>query len=190
MFYSISGTITHKETGKVVIENNDIGYEILIALNTFSALPEYGAKVKLYTHLSIREDGIYLYGFLDEQEKRIFLLLNTVSKVGPKLALAVLSGISIQRLKNAILTNDYPLISTIPGIGRKTAERIVLELKDKFDEVFEPKEQRDPAVEDVLSALSNLGYKKQDCKNVVTKLAENHNDFETLLKESLKKLSG
>ncbi|HCW93052.1 MAG TPA: Holliday junction branch migration protein RuvA [Flexistipes sinusarabici] len=189
MFYSISGTLVHKEPGKVVLETGGIAYEILIALNTFSALPESGFSVKLYTHLIIREDGMYLYGFLDEQEKRIFLLLNTVSKVGPKLSLAVLSGISTQKLKDAILSNDYPLIATIPGIGKKTAERIVLELRDKFDEVFEPVEQRSSAAEDVLSALANLGYKRQDCKNIVTKLSGDYDDFETLLKESLKKLS-
>jgi Holliday junction DNA helicase RuvA len=189
MLYSIKGILILREPAKAVIEAGGIGYEIHIALNTFSALPETGSEIKLYTHLVTREDGMFLYGFMHEQEKRIFLLLNTVSKVGPKLALAILSGISTNKLKDAIITNDYQLISTIPGIGRKTAERIVLELKDKFDEVFDQPVQEDSNIEDVLSALANLGYKKQDCKAIVKKLSNEFSDFESLLKESLKQLS-
>lgn len=172
------------------METGGVGYEVNIGLNTFSELPEPGTEIKLYTHMTIKEDGIFIYGFLSEQEKKIFLLLNTVSKVGPKLALSILSGISTEKLKTAILNNDYPLLSSIPGIGQKTAERIILELKDKFDEVFEPKVTESSFVEDVLSALTNLGYKKQDCRNIVQKKSAEFNDFESLLKESLKQLSG
>lgn len=191
MIYAVSGILEKKEANKAVINNNGVCFEVIISVNAFSKLPELNKKVTLFTHLIFKEDLIALFGFYSEEEKNMFLLLNKVSKIGPKLAIAILSGISTEDLKKTIVNAEVGVLSSIPGIGKKTAERIVLELKDKFKDdsiVSSSGDKADYYHQDVISALINLGYKRQSAESIVKKLSKDYNNFENLLKASLKAL--
>ncbi len=191
MIYSITGILEKKEANKAVINNNGVCFEVIISVNAFSKLPEINEKVTLFTHLIFKEDLIALFGFHSEEEKNMFLLLNKVSKIGPKLAIAILSGISTEDLRKTIVNDEVGVLSSIPGIGKKTAERIVLELKDKFKDNSIVSSLGDKTYyyhQDVISALINLGYKRQSAESIVKKLSKDYNNFEDLLKASLKAL--
>ncbi|MGA1845843.1 Holliday junction branch migration protein RuvA [Deferribacter abyssi] len=189
MINYIKGILTVKKPDHIVVENYGIGYQIHVSITTYSNLPEEGSEVFIFIQQIVKDDGIFLYGFLTESEKEIFNLLNKVSKIGPKLALAILSGFDVAKLKECILSKDAVKLSTIPGIGRKTAERIVLELKDKLGEVEKYQVVDNSVLDDVISALMNLGYKKQDCTAILKEIDYKNKDFEEILKESLKKLT-
>lgn len=201
MIANISGRLIHKTTESVVIDVGGVGYEIFIPLSTFYTLPEPGqpASLKVYTH--VREDAIQLYGFLTQEERDVFGLLIGVSGVGPKLARNILSGIAVGDLVAAIGSSDSKKLSSIPGIGGKSAERLILELRDKIrtvvlkgvpERVAGHGEAEDPLSVDVASALENLGYKSAQADEAVKKaktaLGEGAS-FEALLKEALKHLS-
>jgi Holliday junction DNA helicase RuvA len=189
MIYSITGLLESKEANKAIVNTNGISYELIISVNTFSKLPDLKQEIVIYTHPIFKEDMIALFGFSSIEEKNMFLLLNKVSKIGPKLAIAILSGISTEDLKKTIINSDINLLSSIPGIGKKTAERIVLELKDKFkDEIFVSGGSNTSYFQDVVSALVNLGYKKQAAESIVKKLSKDYTEFEPLLKACLKML--
>jgi len=191
LIYKIKGILLEKNPGKAVVETDSVALECFISINTFSKLPNIGEKVSLFTHLIIKEELVALYGFENIEEKNVFLLLNKVSKIGPKLALSILSGIEFNDLKEVIASKNILKLSSIPGIGKKTAERIILELKDSFvaEKVDSSDMYDNNAFEDVLSALVNLGYKKVDCVNVIKKVGKPDSSFEELLKNSLKELA-
>lgn len=200
MIAFISGKLIYKTTESVVIDVGGVGYEVFIPLSTFYILPELGepTSLKVYTH--VREDAIQLYGFLTQDERDVFQLLISVSGVGPKLARNILSGIAVSDLVTAIGSSDNKKLSSIPGIGGKSAERLILELRDKIKAISlkgvpEHKEavgDSDPLSNDVASALENLGYKPQQAEEAVKKAKASLTDdasFETFLKEALKHLS-
>ncbi len=189
MIYKISGTIIHKDGGKVAIDTGGVAYDISLPLSTYAQLPAVGEKAAVYTHFIMKEDGAALYGFKTLEEKSIFLKLISVSKIGPKLGLAILGNIDGNALAQAISTQDADRLSKIPGIGKKTAERIILELKDKIGG-YEPVcgNVAGDAKSDVISALMNLGYKPADCRDAVTGI--NDGDFQTILRKALNKLNG
>ncbi|HBG47901.1 MAG TPA: Holliday junction branch migration protein RuvA [Deltaproteobacteria bacterium] len=198
MIASIRGRITHKSTESVIVEANGLGYELFIPLSTFYMLPGHGEDVNLRVYTHVREDAIQLYGFLTQEEKDVFLLLIGVSGVGPKLARNILSGVAVVDLVQALGTSDKAKLNSIPGIGAKSAERLILELKDKIGSIAlkaaAPMEaaSNDPLTVDVASALENLGYKSAQAEEAARKAIKalgSEAAFETVLKESLKLLS-
>lgn len=162
MIAHLRGKLLAKHPNQAVVETAGVGYDVTISVPTFSDLPALGAEVALHIHTHVREDMIALYGFLRASEKLLFEKLITVSGIGPKLAITILSGMAADEMVGAIRGNDIARLTRIPGIGRKTAERMVLELRDKLPESAPSTNTAPPAMnateEDVLSALLNLGY--------------------------------
>jgi Holliday junction DNA helicase RuvA len=189
MIYKLTGTIIAKDGGRIAIEMGGIALEVSLSMNSYIEMPQIGEKAELFTHFIMREDGVYLFGFTTMPEKELFLQLISVSKIGPKLALAILGNISGDELGLAISGQDVTRLSKVPGIGRKTAERIILELKDKIKVISTNgvAKQTRTVKDDVISALCNLGYKQQDAEMAVSMLSET--EFQPLLRKSLAKLS-
>lgn len=177
MYAYISGKLVEKSATLAVVEAGGIGYQLHIPVSTFAALPELGASVKILTCFVVREDVQALYGFYTEEERQLFRLLLSVSGVGPKSAVTVLSGIPIADFKRAIIEGNLAVLTGVPGIGRKTAERLVVELREKI--VLDDKkttgsavakmQAQDDLIEDSLRALEELGYKKQNAQEAVRK---------------------
>src|SRR3954464_13658975 len=161
MIAHLRGRVLSKRPSHAVVDVNGVGSEIAISVPTFSELPNAGGEVSLHIHTHVREDALSLYGFLRPQEKELFERLISVSGIGPKLAITVLSGMQAEKMVAAIRGNDIAALTKIPGIGKKTAERMVLELRDKLDSfgvAAAVVSRHSPMEEDVLSALTNLGY--------------------------------
>ena len=163
MIAHLRGVLLVKSPNQAVVECAGVGYDVAISVATFSALPAEGAEAKLHIFTKVAEDQLALYGFADMQEKRLFERLLTITGIGPKLAITVLSGIDAERLVKAIRGGDHATLVRIPGIGKKTAERVVLELKDKLDDVASSPASagamhHGASADDALSALVNLGY--------------------------------
>jgi Holliday junction DNA helicase RuvA len=199
MIGHLRGQLADKRPNQVVVDVNGVGYQVLIPLSTFYALGELRETVTLLIHTHVREDALALYGFLTAREKHLFELLISASGVGPSLALKILSGMSADDLIPAIRGADFPRLTRIPGVGRKTAERIVLELRDKLAavEIIEP-EQVAPAGRtqleaDVISALLNLGYDRRVAESAVAAVvgseAKTSESFEAVLRATLQQLS-
>ena len=175
MIAHLRGRLLSKTPAQAVVECGGVGYDVGISVSTFSALPAEGAEVSLHINTQVREDAIALFGFLHRQEKRLFERLITVSGVGPKLGIVVLSGLPPATLAAAIRGGDHAQLVRVPGIGKKTAERIVLELKDKLDDIEGTAPPTDsstalhagPVADDVLSALTNLGYKREAAQKAI-----------------------
>jgi Holliday junction DNA helicase RuvA len=181
MIAFLRGKLLEKHPNQVIVETGGVGYDVLIPISTFSALPEAGSEVKLRIHTHVREDALALFGFLTSEEKTIFEKLIAVSGIGPKLAITVLSGLSTADLIPAIRNGDVAQLVRIPGVGKKTAERMVLELKDKLEGVggmAAPGQAEKPAAtlsvveQDVLSALLNLGCNRAAADAAVRKAKE------------------
>jgi Holliday junction DNA helicase RuvA len=177
----LRGAIIEKRPNQVILEVGGVGYDIQIPISTFTALPEQGATAALRIHTHVREDALLLFGFSTAEEKTVFERLISVSGIGPKLAITVLSGLPTAELVTAIRTNDLARLVRIPGVGKKTAERIVLELKDKLTAVDAtgkpaPSEETGPAYSmlerDVLSALQNLGCSRPTAEEALRKVQE------------------
>ncbi|MBV8207915.1 MAG: Holliday junction branch migration protein RuvA [Acidobacteria bacterium] len=173
MIAHIRGKLLAKQPNQAIVETGGVGYDLTITVPTFSELPVTGGEVALHVHTHVREDAIALFGFLQAREKQLFEKLITVSGIGPKLAITVLSGMAIDSLIAAIGNNDIAQLTRIPGIGRKMAERMVLELRDKLASfAAAPAAIAIPAVEkDVISALENLGYQRALAEKAVTTVA-------------------
>ncbi|MGC9199047.1 MAG: Holliday junction branch migration protein RuvA [Acidobacteriaceae bacterium] len=195
MIAHLRGQILSKTPNTVVIECGGVGYELSIAVTTYTELAEPGAPASLHVYTHVREDALLLFGFADLTEKRLFEKLLAVSGIGPKLAITVLSGISAERLAGAIRSGDHATLTRIPGIGKKTAERVVLELKDKLDDVA-PSAPGGAVVapslsalaEDVLSALINLGYPRPVAQKAVQAAGSDPSvagDFEHLFRAAM-----
>jgi len=193
MIAHLRGKLIHKEPGQAIIEAGGVGYDVVISVPTFTALPSLGAETSLHIHTQVSEDQIALFGFLDRQEKRLFERLITVSGVGPKLAIKILSGLSPERTVQAIRGQDHAQLTRIPGVGRKLAERLVVELKDKLEDFAvapTPSAVAGPAVEDVLSALTNLGYQRPAAEKAIEQSVAKDKalaaDFDALFRAALK----
>lgn len=172
MIAHLRGVLLRKYPNQAIVECGGVGYDVAISVTTFSALPTEGAEVRLHIYTRVAEDQLALFGFSQVAEKKLFEKLLTISGIGPKLAITVLSGIDAGRLVAAIRGGDHAALVRIPGIGKKTAERVVLELKDKLDDLAtEPNTGVAPrpeeAAEDALSALVNLGYQRAVAQKAV-----------------------
>ena len=196
MIAVLRGSISEKTPSRVIVDVAGVGYDVLVPLSTFYVLGEPGAAVTLRIHTHVREDVIALYGFVTRLEQDLFERLIAISGVGPKLALAVLSGIEPAELIRAIRTQDVARLTRIPGIGKKTAERIGLELKDRLAslQIAEPAPAASTAADqlrdDLLSALVNLGYQRPVAEKSVEKVLQAQPDarFEAALKDVLRGL--
>jgi Holliday junction DNA helicase RuvA len=197
MIALLTGVIAHKSPDHIILDVQGVGYRVHIPFSTYYELPEEGGNASLHIHTSVREDAILLYGFRTRLEKSFFQLLIAVSGVGPKLARDILSNIQPAPLAQALTHGDLTKLSAIPGIGKKTAERLVLELKDKVGKldlsslpaVNTRKIPSDDVTEDVVSALLNLGYKEPQVRKVLAGLdAAEGISLEGLLKQALKTL--
>lgn len=190
MLYKVKGILLEKTPNKIILDINGIAIELTISLNTYVSLPEHNSSVELFTSLFIREDALILFGFNDIEEKKMFHLLNKVSSIGPTLAINILSGIKPTELKKAILNGDRTALCGIPKVGKKTADRIILELKDKFGKDHEiGSSEVKSENEDVLSALINLGYKRNEILDILKTVPQEVNKFEDMIRFCLKKFS-
>ena len=190
MIEHVRGVLQYKSPAFIVIETGGIGYKISLPLSSYGLLPREGEEIKINTYLHCREDGLSLYGFLNQEERGFFLLLISISKIGPKSALRMLSSISPFEFKKAIKRGDLTTLTDIPGIGKKTAQRLILELKEKIAEEEEIIEGGDEElVKDAISALLSLGYTRNEAR-IAIKEAINASkegiDLTSLIKEALK----
>jgi Holliday junction DNA helicase RuvA len=193
----VRGRLVRKEPQEAVVDVGGVGYRVAIPLSTFYRIGEAGDEVSLLTHTHVREDTLALFGFLTSGEQALFERLIAVSGVGPKLALSILSGIEAPDLVSALRTSDVTRLTRIPGVGKKTAERLVLELKDKVQNLAST-EQSVPtgpaaaAKDDLVSALVHLGYSRPEAERGVDQALKENPDgrFEDLLRRTLRALSG
>jgi Holliday junction DNA helicase RuvA len=195
MIGRLVGRLAEKSPDRVILDVGGVGYLVHIPLSTFYELPEAESPTSLWIHTHVREDALALYGFLTERERQLFLLLLGVAGIGPKVALTVLSGIPPSELVDALRSQDVRRLVAIPGVGRKTAERMVLELAERVQGLaVEGRPAPPPSVasEDVVSALVNLGYRKSEAERAVESVARAGvpKDFGEYLKLALKKLTG
>jgi Holliday junction DNA helicase RuvA len=192
MIAHLRGKLLAKHPNQAIVETGGVGYDLTISVPTFSDLPGVGSEVALHVHTHVREDIIALYGFLQSAEKRLFEKLITVSGIGPKLAITILSGMAAEDMINAIRGNDIARLTRIPGIGKKTAERMVLELRDKLPVEKHGEVAAAPTLsaveEDVLSALVNLGYQRTAAEKALASVSKN-GQFDAMFREALSALS-
>jgi len=197
MIGRLHGILIEKQPPQLLLDVSGVGYEISAPMTTFYELPETGNEVTLHTHLAVREDAHVLYGFLREQDRLLFRTLIKVSGVGPKLALAILSGMSADEFAGCVRNDDSALLTRLPGVGKKTAERLVVELKDRLKDwqgamltTAEASTSRgvpaSDALKDAVSALVSLGYKPQEASRMVSQLESDGLASEELIRLALK----
>jgi Holliday junction DNA helicase RuvA len=186
----LRGKLIEKDASRVVVDVNGVGYEVFVPLTTFSALPDRGSEVSIDIHTHVREDIIALYGFSSRRERTIFEKLMTISGIGPKLAVTILSGGSVEDLVTAIKRGDLGRLTAIQGVGKKTAERIVVELRDKLQD-FAAGPAKTGVEVDVISALENLGYHRALAESAIRRAMDGDRDaeFDGLFKRSLQILT-
>jgi Holliday junction DNA helicase RuvA len=195
MIAHLRGKLLAKHPNQAIVETSGVGYDVTISVPTFSDLPAIGSEVALVIHTHVREDALALYGFLRSSEKLLFEKLITVSGIGPKLAITILSGMPADEMVRAIRGNDVARLTRIPGIGKKTAERMVLELRDKLPEAGPVALPATPSIsaleEDVLSALANLGYQRAAAEKALALATKSGKGgaFDALFREALAALS-
>jgi len=206
MIAHLSGTLLSKQPNSVILDVAGVGYEVNIPISTFYDLEEAGSNVQLRIYTHVREDALQLYGFKTARERELFLRLISVSGIGPRLGITLLSGMSADEMIASIRTNDLARLTLIPGVGRKTAERLVMELRDKVASLSTPELEQEfgkktqtgaPIVTedsmrgDVLSALLNLGYQRNAAEKAVTAAVDEGGDIsvELILRRSLRKLA-
>ena len=199
MIAKLTGELIAKAPSHIILDVHGVGYEVLIPLSTYFALPELQASLSLNVFTHVREDAIQLFGFLTVSEKNAFVMLTRITGVGGKLALSMLSTLSVSDLIAAIQTNDEDKLSSVPGIGKKSASRITLELKDRVayledsDSILPTKPILPAQIQDdAISALVNLGYRPRDVKDIITKICRDQTTpllLDDLIREALKQLS-
>ena len=203
MIARLCGTLVDKQPGSAVVDVNGVGYQVSIPISTYSELGETGSRVELHVHTHVREDALALFGFHTRFEKEVFTRLLAVSGIGPRTALAVLSGLGAQDLIEAVRERDIARLASVPGIGRKTAERMVVDLADRLDSLPAPTDVggpggEDPATrpdvrQDLVSALVNLGYNVRVAADAAGRVLKSPRatppPFHALLRETLKILS-
>ena len=193
MYAYIVGVVTHKEEGKIVVENNGIGYEIGVSNQTLESFMYDNEPVKIYTYLVVREDEMSLYGFATMDEKNMFLKLISVGGIGPKMAIGILSEINISNLMTAIASEDLKTLCKVKGLGKKTAERLILELKDKVNPLEAiamggiPVEHVDDQIfDDAVATLNSLGINKNEAYRLVKQVATKNMSLEEIITKVLK----
>jgi Holliday junction DNA helicase RuvA len=194
MIAHLRGTLLAKHPNQAIVETHGVGYDVVISVPAFSEMPAAGAEVALHIHTHVREDALSLYGFLRLAEKHLFEKLLTVSGIGPTLAIKILSGMPVDEMVGAIRGGDVARLTRIPGIGRKTAERMVLELRDKLAAAGAAEMSAtvaSPVEEDVMSALVNLGYQRAtaDKALLAARAGKGPQSFDVLFREALGALS-
>lgn len=198
MIHHVEGVLEERRLGRMVVEVGGIGFEVHVTERTSAAAGILGGSVRLLTHLAIREDAWQLYGFLHEDERALFRLLLGVQGVGPRVALAVLSGLPASKLREAVAKADVAVLSTVPGIGKKTAQRMVVDLRDKIGEVPGADDWMAPSAktavaeerDDAVDALVSLGYSRQIARDAVGAARRSEKDapLEQLVKDALRRL--
>ena len=194
MFAHVNGLVAEKEDGVLVIECGGVGYQLTVSAATLSQAPAAGERMKCYTHLSVREDAVELFGFATREEKRMFLKLTGVSGIGPKSAIQVLSALSVRDLSLAIVTGDAATLSRAPGIGKKTAQRLILELKDKVNNAeltfsgapLPASMAAGSAADEAIEALMALGYQASEAARAVSALSPLPEDASEIVRLALK----
>ena len=192
MIAHLRGKLISKHPNQAVVEAAGVGYEVNISIPTFSGLPGLGSEVSLFVHTHVREDALALFGFLRAEDKQLFEKLLSVSGIGPKLAITILCGMAADAMVAAIKGNNVALLTRIPGIGKKTAERMVLELRDKLESFGVPAAAAaaSPIEEDVISALVNLGYQRPVVERVLGQMGKSAGEsFDALFRKSLAALA-
>jgi Holliday junction DNA helicase RuvA len=193
MIAHLRGKLISKHPNQAIVEAAGVGYDVTITVPTFSDLPALGSEVALHVHTHVREDAIALFGFLRADEKQLFEKLITVSGIGPKLAITILSGMATADMVGAIRGNDFAHLTRIPGIGKKTAERMCVELRDKLDAfgTSQPAVTVSPIEEDVISALTNLGYQRAAAEKAVERAAATagRENFDAIFRAALGAMS-
>ncbi len=185
----VEGKLLETLISEVIVDVNGIGYELKVPITTYSSLGKKGSQVSLFVYTHVRENGIELYGFSTAEEKKLFKILLTVNGVGPKIALSLLSGMPFEKLKGVLAQGHIQALVSIPGVGRKTAERIVMELKGKlkiFDTTLSPLSS---SFDDAFSALTNLGYKEKDVRDALQKLEGENLSVEDVIRGALREFS-
>ena len=196
MISFLIGIIEEKNENELILNVNNVGYDICVSTSTLSALPLTGETVKIFTYMAVREDGIFLYGFLTKEERDLFFKLISVSGVGPKMAITILSGLSLSDLSIAIIKQDYKLLSQIKGLGKKTAERICLELKDKLSNVQTISQSvydvdyNEDAVQMATDTLISLGVNKNEAYMLARANAQNNATAEEIISKALRGYKG
>ncbi|MCB9547207.1 MAG: Holliday junction branch migration protein RuvA [Myxococcales bacterium] len=196
MIGRLRGTLQQKLVEEVIVDVGGVGYAVVCPLSVLEALPPEGAAAELVVHTHVREDQLVLYGFRDADERALFRLLISTTGIGPKLAMAALGGMTAERVARAIVDADVKALASIPGIGKRTAERIVLELKEKARALSPGRPLAAPAptshLDDLASALRNLGYPAKEVEKLVAGLTDQAPtlSFEALLREALRRLAG
>jgi len=193
MIASLNGILAQKAMEAVIIDVHGVGYKVSVSLNSFARLPAVGEKILLFIHTAVREDDISLFGFTEESEKKVFLKLIGVNGIGPKLALTILSGIAPSELVDALHREDLARLTAISGIGKKTAERMILDLKDKLKELWVDERPKTPAgprglLEEATSALVNLGYNQATAEKTLAHVPTTEG-LENMIRKALKLLS-
>jgi len=195
MIAQLAGTLAYKSPEQLVVDVHGVGYQVSVSLNSFYRLPEPGSAVQLLIHTHVREDALQLYGFLDPEEKGLFLLLTGVSGIGPRLAMNILSGTPTQELVDALEAGDLVRLVAIPGVGKKTAERLVVELRDKMKLMKGARVAADGRAAsgleaEAISALVNLGYRRNEAERAVkVACAAGASDLEAVIRTALKRVT-
>ena len=198
MFYSLKGILIHTEPGFAVVECGGVGFKCMTTMNTLRALPPLGRETTLFTHLNVREDAMELYGFYSREEKRMYERLRSVTGVGSRTALQILSAMSVRDLSIALISGDANALTRVPGIGKKTAQRLVLELKDKVDDAqltgqaasISPKVNANGPEAEAIAALISLGYSNAEAAKAVSQVADQTQEADRLIFLALKGLGG
>ena len=194
MIGSLIGLIKEKTPSSILLEVNGIGYEIAVPLSTSFQLPNIGESAYLLTHLVVREDQHSLYGFATDEERKLFRALIKISGVGAKLAITILSGTNVNGFIQSVVNEDIDALVHLPGIGKKTAERLIVEMKDKVSEISSDENSlsqnnENSAVAEAINALVNLGYKTKDAKTILDKIESEGLTVEELIRQALKSLN-
>jgi Holliday junction DNA helicase RuvA len=197
MISFVRGELTSIDIEKVIVDVHGLGYSIFMSEHSISLLPKIGSEVKIHTYFNVREDAMLLFGFLTEEDLEIFKLLIQVNGVGPKAGLNILATLTADELRYAVISGDVKGISKAPGIGKKTAEKIILELKDKLDitDILPGRDSYEPSLEggdgnhhEAVLALVSLGYGQSESLRVINKIDTLHKSTEEILKEALRKM--
>lgn len=198
MIGQIRGLILEKQPPQLIVDVSGVGYEIDAPMSTFYQLPAVGEKVNLYTHFIVREDAHHLYGFYTREERLLFRTLLKVNGVGPRLALTILSSVTPEEFVRFVLNNDTMSLVRLPGVGKKTAERLVIEMRDKLSDWYQStpaegitplaKDNRHQILQDAISALISLGYKQPEANRTVTKIDNGMASSEELIKLALREM--
>lgn len=202
MIGQIRGIILEKQPPQLIIDVHGVGYEIDAPMSTFYQLPDSGQEIKLYTHFVVREDAQHLYGFYSQNERALFRTLLKVNGVGPRLALTILSSTSVDEFVRLVISNDTASLVRLPGVGKKTAERLVIEMRDKLSDwckvpiegelAITPKDAhargRHHMLQDAVAALISLGYKQQEANKAVTKIDDGAATSEELIRRALREM--